>query len=124
MLYRKCCVYIYKVELILRRYGDKKCHSHCCLSANDVVLPPQMEIASSPTSNLTSNVSSTAGGNVLSREQLNQSIANIVEFFQTGNTDKFNISLDLKEVNVRFISYCCKINTYNFNYQVSSCLKE
>lgn len=76
------------------------------LFANDVFVPQQMEIASSPTSSLTSNVSNTAGGNVLSREQLNQSMSNIVEYFQTGDTSKFNVSVDLKELNVRIMAHC------------------
>ncbi|KAK4312053.1 hypothetical protein Pmani_016482 [Petrolisthes manimaculis] len=60
----------------------------------------EMEIASSPTSSLSSNTSTAPGGNVLSIEQLDQSMSNIVEYYQTGNSDKFNISLELDEVNV------------------------
>ncbi|KAK4328078.1 hypothetical protein Pmani_001551 [Petrolisthes manimaculis] len=60
----------------------------------------EMEIASSPTSSLSSNTSTAPGGNVLSSEQLDQSMSNIVEYYQTGNSDKFNVSLDLDEVNV------------------------
>ncbi|KAK4308481.1 hypothetical protein Pmani_019821 [Petrolisthes manimaculis] len=60
----------------------------------------EMEIASSPTSSLSSNTSTAPGGNVLSNEQLDQSMSNIVEYYQTGNSDKFNVSLDLDEVNV------------------------
>ncbi|KAK4327437.1 hypothetical protein Pmani_002101 [Petrolisthes manimaculis] len=60
----------------------------------------EMEIVSSPTSSLSSNTSTAPGGNVLSSEQLDQSMSNIVEYYQTGNSDKFNVSLDLDEVNV------------------------
>ncbi|KAK3879633.1 hypothetical protein Pcinc_015818 [Petrolisthes cinctipes] len=60
----------------------------------------EMEIASSPTSSLSSNTSNAEGGNVLTREQLDQSMANVVEYFQTGDSDKFNVSLDLVQVNL------------------------
>lgn len=70
-----------------------------------------MEIASSPTSSVSSD--DTGGGTVLSRKQLNKAMSNVVEYFQSGNTDKFNVTLNLKELDVCTITHCyfCTLNT-------------
>lgn len=65
-----------------------------------------MEIASSPTSSASSDESGATGGRVLTRSQLNQAMSNVVEYFQSDNKDKFNVTLNLKEVDVSPMTHC------------------